>query len=98
MGAALRPGMTTAALDAIGRQLLETAGARSAPELTYRFPGATCISVNEEVAHGIPGTRVIEAGDVVNIDVSAELRGYFADTGGTFLVPPFTAAMSELCE
>lgn len=55
MGAALEPGMTTAELDGIGRALLEKAGARSAPELYYRFPGATCISVNEEIAHGIPG-------------------------------------------
>ena len=55
MGAAIRPGMTTAELDLIGRRMLEEAGARSAPESCYEFPGATCISVNEEVAHGIPG-------------------------------------------
>ena len=71
MGKALEPGMTTAELDAIGRAHLERAGARSAPELCYDFPGATCISINEEVAHGIPGPRRILAGDLVNIDVSA---------------------------
>jgi methionyl aminopeptidase len=80
---ALEPGMTTRELDAIGARLLEEHGARSAPQLTYGFPAATCVSVNEEAAHGVPGDRVIRAGDLVNVDVSAELGGYFADTGGT---------------
>ena len=97
MAAALEPGMTTAELDDLGRRLLEAAGARSAPELSYGFPGATCISVNEEVAHGIPGERVIEAGDLVNIDVSAEKGGYFADTGGSFAVPPVSPRIARLC-
>jgi methionyl aminopeptidase len=60
MGRAIEPGITTLELDAIGRKVLEDAGAQSAPELVYKFPGATCISVNEEVAHGIPGPRVIK--------------------------------------
>ncbi|KQS72469.1 methionine aminopeptidase [Rhizobium sp. Leaf371] len=97
MGAALEPGMTTAELDLIGRKALEAEGARSAPELSYRFPGATCISVNEEVAHGIPGARVIAAGDLVNIDVSAEKGGLFADTGASFAVPPVARATERLC-
>ena len=97
MAAALEPGITTAELDAIGRKVLEDAGARSAPELTYNFPGATCISVNEEVAHGIPGTRVIQAGDLVNIDVSAEKNGLFADTGSSFAVPPVKPQIERLC-
>lgn len=82
------PGMTTGELDGIGKELLESHGARSAPKVTYDFPGYICISINEEAAHGIPGPRVIQPGDVVNIDVSAERNGYFADTGGTFVVPP----------
>jgi methionyl aminopeptidase len=97
MSAALEPGMTTAELDRIGRQLLEKAGARSGPELVYDFPGATCISVNEQVAHGIPGSRRIEAGDLVNIDISAEKNGVFADTGASFAVPPVTNAVKRLC-
>ncbi|KQV38228.1 MULTISPECIES: type I methionyl aminopeptidase [unclassified Rhizobium] len=97
MGDALEPGMTTAELDAIGRRVLEEAGARSAPELSYNFPGATCISVNEEVAHGIPGARVIAAGDLVNIDVSAEKNGFFADTGASFAVPPVKPHIERLC-
>lgn len=88
MSEALRPGITTAELDAIGRKILEQAGAQSAPEFCYQFPGATCISVNEEVAHGIPGDRVIGPGDLVNIDVSAVKDGFFSDTGASFAVPP----------
>ncbi|MEA3534114.1 type I methionyl aminopeptidase [Rhizobium sp. CC-YZS058] len=97
MGAAIEPGMTTAELDAIGRKLLEDAGAQSAPELSYKFPGATCISVNEEVAHGIPGPRVFQPGDLVNIDVSAEKAGFFADTGASFAVPPVKREIERLC-
>lgn len=97
MGASIRPGMTTAELDLIGRRLLEEAGARSAPEACYEFPGATCISVNEEVAHGIPGHRVIAEGDLVNIDVSAELDGYFADTGASFTVGRVAPNVDRLC-
>jgi methionyl aminopeptidase len=97
MAAALEPGMTTAELDMIGRSLLEKAGARSGPELVYDFPGATCISVNEQVAHGIPGSRRIQAGDLVNIDISAEKNGVFADTGASFAVPPVTNAVKRLC-
>lgn len=96
MGAALQPGMTTAELDAIGRTLLEREGARPAPELCYGFPGATCISVNEEIAHGIPGPRRIEPGDLVNIDVSAEKGGFFADTGASFAVEPVSRATQRL--
>ncbi len=94
---ALEPGMTTRELDAIGDRLLRKAGARSAPQLVYDFPGATCISINEQAAHGIPGDRVIAAGDVVNVDVSAELDGYFGDTGGTQVVPPSNELKDRLC-
>ncbi|WP_019170242.1 type I methionyl aminopeptidase [Pseudaminobacter salicylatoxidans] len=97
MGAAVEPGMTTAELDAIGRGLLEQEGARPGPELCYRFPGATCISVNEEIAHGIPGGRRIERGDLINIDVSAEKDGIFADTGASFAVLPAAAVIERLC-
>lgn len=91
-------GMTTRELDDIGRDNLARYGARSAPQVTYDFPGCTCISINEEAAHGIPSERRIEAGDVVNIDVSAELGGYFGDTGGTFPVPPVDPRIEYLCQ
>ena len=93
----LEPGMTTAELDRLGAGWLEAEGARSAPQLAYDFPGATCISINEEAAHGIPGPRVIQPGDMVNVDVSAELNGYFADTGGTRVVPPVSPLKTRLC-
>ena len=94
---AAEPGMTTGELDRIGARLLEEHGARSAPRLVYHFPRATCISINEEAAHGVPGDRVIRPGDVLNVDVSAELDGYFADNGGTIVVPPSTPRKTRLC-
>ncbi|MGF9563666.1 type I methionyl aminopeptidase [Neorhizobium sp. JUb45] len=97
MAKALEPGITTRELDLIGRKILEDNGAQSAPEFCYEFPGATCISVNEEVAHGIPGDRRIEAGDLVNIDVSAVKDGFFGDTGSSFAVPPVSKQIEKLC-
>ncbi|SCY81141.1 type I methionyl aminopeptidase [Paracoccus tibetensis] len=97
MTAAARPGMTTRELDEIGARLLAQAGAVSAPRSTYGFPGATCISVNEEIAHGIPGERRLAAGDLVNIDVSASKDGYVADTGASFCLGPARPALRRLC-
>jgi len=97
MSNALEPGMTTRELDEIGRGMLEREGALSAPKSTYGFPGTTCISVNEEIAHGIPGDRVIAKGDLVNIDVSASKAGFFADTGASFRVVPVRASLDRLC-
>src|SRR5437588_9953042 len=73
MAESVAPGMTTAELDAIGASVMGRYGARSAPQMVYNFPGATCISVNDEVVHGIPGSRTIRLGDLVKIDVTAEL-------------------------
>ena len=97
MQTALRPGMTTAELDAIGAAVLAEHGARPAPRLVYNFPGVNCISLNAEAAHGIPGARVIREGDLVKIDVSAERGGYFADAAVTVAVPPVTPAAARLC-
>jgi methionyl aminopeptidase len=97
MGEALEPGITTRELDDLGRAFLEMEGARSAPELTYGFPGATCISVGPDCAHGIPDSTVVKAGDLINIDVSAELDGYFGDTGASFAVPPSRPRIERLC-
>lgn len=94
----LKPGITTKELDEIGRAYLEKHGARSAPILIYDFPGATCISVNENAAHGIPGDQVVKEGDLVNIDVSAELDGFFADSGASFGVGEITAAQQDLLD
>ncbi|MCB1166790.1 MAG: M24 family metallopeptidase, partial [Leptospiraceae bacterium] len=73
-----RPGMTTRDLDRLAHAHFNPLGARSAPRLTYDFPGETCISVNDQIAHGIPGDRVLQKGDLVNVDVSLECDGYFA--------------------
>ncbi|TSB47601.1 type I methionyl aminopeptidase [Alkalicoccobacillus porphyridii] len=91
-----KPGVTTKEIDAIGGKLFKKFGAVSAPISTYDFPGYTCICVNEEVAHGIPGSRVIKEGDLVNIDVSGSLNGYFADTGHSFVVGKGEPVLEDL--
>ena len=98
MKAHLQPGITTAELDDIGRAELQRHGAQSAPELVYDFPGATCISVNDRAAHGIPGDIEIKDGDMVNIDVSAELDGFFADSGASFGVGDIGAEKQALID
>ncbi|MET3925470.1 type I methionyl aminopeptidase [Devosia sp. 2618] len=97
MASAMRPGMTTQELDEIGAKLLAENGALSAPIVTYDFPGTTCISVNEEIAHGIPGPRVLREGDLVNIDVSAVKDGVFADTGASFVLGVGDKRLDTLC-
>ena len=81
-----RPGMTTKELDDYGAEILKSFGANSAPFVTYKFPGWTCISLNNEMAHGIPSSRVINESDLVNIDVSAELNGFYGDNGASFVL------------
>lgn len=96
MKAAVRTGMTTAELDAVGADYLRRRGARSAPQLTYNFPGFNLISVNEQIVHGVPGPRRLEPGDVVKIDVTAELGGYIADSATTVLLPPVSPVGRKL--
>jgi methionyl aminopeptidase len=98
MMAAVRPGITTRELDEIGHELLEAEGAHSAPIVTYNYPGTTCISVSPVIAHGIPGTYALKDGDLIHIDVSAELNGYFADTGASLWVSKRTAEVHKLLE
>lgn len=82
-----RPGMTTKALDEFGAKILADFGAKSAPYLTYGFPGWTCISVNNAFCHGIPSVNtILQEGDLVNIDVSAELNGFWSDNGSSFVL------------
>jgi len=96
MEQATRPGLSTAQLDAIGAAFLRRHGARSAPQLSYDFPGFSCISVNEQIVHGVPGPRVLVAGDVVKIDVTAELDGFVADAAVTVTIPPVSAEARRL--
>jgi methionyl aminopeptidase len=93
----VRAGITTAELDEVGRDVLVAHGARSAPQLAYGFPGWTCISVNDAIAHGIPSrTTVLREGDLVNVDVSAELDGYWADTGASAPVGTVAPKLRQL--
>jgi methionyl aminopeptidase len=92
----VRPGVTTAELDALAARVLARHGARSAPALVYGFPGTICISVDDEAVHGIPGPRRLRAGELVKLDVTAELDGYFADAAISVpvgRVPPRVARM-----
>lgn len=97
MLAAVKPGVTTLELDLIGKAVLDRHGAQSAPKLAYNFPGYTCISVNADLAHGIPSAAVVlKEGDLVNVDVSAELNGYWSDTGASAAVGVVSKRLQEL--
>lgn len=92
-------GMTTKQLDDIGRDFLLQHNAQSAPITAYNFPGYTCISLNDEAAHGIPSdNRIIREGDLLNVDVSAVLENYWGDTGASVIVPPTRPEYDRLCE
>ncbi|SEQ71132.1 methionine aminopeptidase, type I [Virgibacillus subterraneus] len=93
-----KPGITTKELDEIAGEIFEKAGAASAPKVEYDFPGYTCISINEEVAHGIPRDRTIQEGNLVNIDVSGSKNGYFADTGISFVVGKGEIILQKICD
>jgi methionyl aminopeptidase len=96
MERAAQPGLTTRQLDAIGASFLRRHGARSAPQLSYGFPGFSCISVNDQIVHGVPGSRVLAPGDVVKIDVTAELDGFVADAAITVTLAPVSAEARRL--
>lgn len=92
-------GMTTKELDNFGAKILSDFGAKSAPFLTYKFPGWTCISVNNEFCHGIPSDkRILKEGDLINIDVSAELNGFWSDNGGSFILGEDVNGHQELID
>src|SRR4051795_9652442 len=75
----VRPGVTTRELDEVAAQVFESHGARSGPQLDYDFPGAICISIDDECVHGIPGPRRLREGQLVKLDVTVELDGFYAD-------------------
>ncbi len=97
MAGAVRDGVTTAEVDRVGDSVLNRYGATSAPRRIYGFPGVNLISVNDEIVHGIPGDRVLEKGDIVSLDVTAELNGYIADAAITIPIPPCSAKAARLC-
>ena len=98
MRAAVVPGITTAALDEVGAKVMRAAGARSAPRLVYGFPGENCISVNDEVVHGVPSARVLRDGDLVKLDVTVEKDGFMADACVTAPVGRVSARAAALAE
>jgi len=83
MKAEVRPGVSTQYLDDVGARVMQANGARSAPQMVYKFPGANCISLNDEAVHGIPGDRELKEGDLVKLDVTVEKDGYMADAAMT---------------
>ena len=94
------PGVTTADLDAVAERVIRDAGATPSFLGYHGYPATLCVSVNDEVVHGIPGRRVIADGDVVSIDCGAIVRGYHADAAITVCVgsvPPDVLALVEAC-
>lgn len=82
-----KPGLSTKELDEYGASILKEFGANSAPLMTYKFPGWTCISLDKEFCHGVPSNRkILKEGDLINIDVSAELGGFWSDNGASFVL------------
>ncbi len=87
MSSFAKAGMSTKELDDFGANILKSYSANSAPYKTYKFPGYTCISVNNEFCHGIPShKKILQEGDLINIDVSAELNGFWSDNGNSFVI------------
>jgi len=83
MKAEVKPGVSTRQLDDVGARVMQEHGARSAPSMVYKFPGANCISLNDEAVHGIPADRPLKDGDLVKLDVMLEKNGYMADAAIT---------------
>lgn len=96
MALRIAPGVTPRALDTMAGKMLAERGAQSAPILAYDFPGHTCISVGDAIAHGIPSDIPLKEGELINIDVSAEKDGFFGDTGASFPVGDVSAELKNL--
>lgn len=95
---AIRPGITTAELDAVSARVLDHAGATSSFLGYHGYPATVCISVNDEIVHGIPGTRELAPGDVVSMDCGAILDGWHGDAAFTVVLPEADPADVALCE
>lgn len=90
------PGVTTKELDEVGAAVMREHGAQSAPKLVYDFPGANCISINDEAVHGIPSDRQVKDGDLLKLDVTIEKDGFMADAAVTVAVGEVAASSQEL--
>jgi methionyl aminopeptidase len=98
MKAEVRPGVTTRQLDEAGARVMQDNGARSAPSMVYKFPGASCISLNDEAVHGIPGERKLLEGDLVKLDVTVEKDGFMADAAITVAVGRVSSQAEQLMD
>jgi methionyl aminopeptidase len=94
VAAAVRPGITTKDLDAVGEEAIRSAGATPSFKGYKGFPASICTSVNDEIVHGIPGKRVLQEGDLISLDVGAIWEGYHGDSAVTMFVaePPSNEA------
>ncbi len=93
---ALRPGVTTADLDAVAERVIRGAGATPSFLGYYDYPATLCVSVNDEVVHGIPGERMLQPGDVVSVDCGAIVDGWHGDSAFTAVLDPVDPADAEL--
>ena len=98
VGSFVRPGITTNELDKIAYDYTLSHGARPAPLNYHGFPKSICTSVNECICHGVPDEKPLVEGDVVNIDVTCELNGYYGDTSSMFYVGEVTEDVKDICD
>lgn len=98
VSSAIRPGATTADLDAIAEDVIVKAGARPAFKGYHGFPATLCTSVNDQVVHGIPGGRVLKEGEIVSVDCGAIVDGYYGDSARTFPVGHVSAEANRLMD
>ena len=82
----IKPGVTTAELDAAAEEYIISQGAKPAFKGYHGFPATTCISIDEEVVHGIPGNRVLMEGQIVSVDLGSIVNGFYGDSAATFPV------------
>lgn len=94
----IKPGITTRELDSIAETFIRSQGATPSFKGYNGFPGSICVSVNEELVHGIPGTRKLNEGDIISIDIGAEYRGYHGDSAWTYGVGTISDTARRLLE
>ena len=95
-GQTVKAGMTTGELDKVIHNYITSCGAKPSFLGLYGFPKSACISINEEVVHGIPGNKIIKEGDIVSVDVGAYLNGFHGDGARTFCIGEVTPEKEKL--